>query len=146
VHGRNAAAGLLALRLIIGWLFLWHGLGKLVGPPFPGEGFDWFSENLSFLVPSLGVLGAEAAAGLAVALEAGGGILLILGWQTALVTSALLIEVVAAIAVVRFELGLFGPAGWEQELMLAAALLCLLFGGPGAASLDLRRRGGGDSA
>lgn len=36
--GRNAGAGLLVLRLIIGWVFLWHGLGKLVGPPLPGGG------------------------------------------------------------------------------------------------------------
>lgn len=139
MSGKNAAAGLLVLRLIIGWLFLWHGLGKLVGPPFPGEGFNWFAENLSAFAPSLGMMGSEVAAAGAVIVEVGGGLLLILGWQTTLACSLLLVEIVAAIAKVRFDFGLFGPVGWEQELMLGAALLCLLFGGPGAFALDTRR-------
>jgi putative oxidoreductase len=140
MSGKNAAAGLLTLRLIIGWLFLWHGLGKVIGAPFPGEGFDWFAENLSAYLPALGAPVVEAMAAGAVLIEVGGGLLLILGWQTGLACSLLLIQIVAAIAKVRFDFGLFGPVGWEQELMLGAALLCLLFGGPGAFSLDGRRQ------
>lgn len=50
MNGRNGAAALLVLRLLIGWLFVWHGLGKLVGPPFAGVGLAPFSAILSLYV------------------------------------------------------------------------------------------------
>lgn len=143
MHGRNAAAGLLVLRLITGWIFLWHGLGKLIGPPFPGGGMDGFAQFLSGLFAPLGPSANELLAWLVMVVEAGGGLLLILGWQTAIAASLIIINMLVAIAKVHFDAGIFGRGGWEKNLILVAALLCLLLAGPGAVSLDGRRRPAG---
>jgi putative oxidoreductase len=140
MSGRNAAAGLLVLRLVVGWVFLWHGLGKLVGQPFPGFGLDGVSELISTLMPSLRGLPAEGLA-LGVALvETLGGLALLVGWQTAIFSSLLILDMLAQIAKVHFDFGVFPPGGWEPNLVMSAALMCLLLGGPGAASLDGRRQ------
>ncbi|MDO8665662.1 MAG: DoxX family protein [Gemmatimonadales bacterium] len=141
--GRNPGAGLLILRLVLGWLFLWQGLGKLVGPPFPGEGLTVLGWSMANFFPQLGETGSQALAVALMLLQVGGGLLLIVGWQTAIVTSLLIIQVLAAIAKIRFALGIFHPIGWEKDLVEVAALSCLLLAGPGMFSMDGRRRAAG---
>ena len=141
--GRNASAGLLVLRLIIGWVFLWHGLGKLVGPPFPGDGVSTFADSLMHYFPSFSDPVLMAMAGAVGLLQTASGALLILGWQTSIVSSLLILQVLVSIARVRFDFGLFGVIGWEKDLIECGVLLCLLLGGPGLASLDGRRRSAG---
>lgn len=143
MSGRNPGAGLLVLRLVLGWLFLWQGLGKLVGPPFPGNGLDVLAESMSNLFPMFGTLGGEALAVGMMLLQTLGGLMLIAGFQTAIVTSLLIVQVLVAIARIRFDIGLFHPIGWERDLVEAAALLALLLGGPGVFSLDGRHRPAG---
>lgn len=147
MNGRNAGAALLVLRLLIGWLFLWHGLGKILGPPFAGVGLDAFSAIVSLHVGSLPdalVIALAAGVGL---VEVAGGALLILGWQTGMAASVLLLAQVANIALIRFDYGPFGPMGWENVLVVMGTLFTLLLGGPGAFAVDGRfrpgRRGGG---
>lgn len=140
MNGRNGAAALLVLRLLIGWLFLWHGLGKLIGPPFAGVGLDAFSSILSLYLGSLSdALIVALATGIG-AVEILGGIMLLLGWQTGLAASVLLLGQVANIALIRFDYGPFGPMGWENTLVVMGTLLALLLGGPGVFALDLRAR------
>src|SRR3989338_3198899 len=142
MNGRNGNAALLVLRLLIGWLFLWHGLGKLVGPPFAGVGLDAFAGILSLHFGSLSdALIVALAAGIGV-MEIAGGIMLFLGWQTGLAASVLLLGEVANIALIRFDYGPFGPMGWEDVLLVMGALLALILGGPGAFAMDLRLRPG----
>jgi putative oxidoreductase len=142
MNGRNGGAALLALRLLVGWLFLWHGLGKLVGPPFAGVGLDAFSGILSLHFGSLSdALIIALATGIGV-MEIAGGFMLLLGWQTGLAASVLLLGEVANIALIRFDYGPFGPMGWEDILVVMVALLALVLGGPGAFALDLRLRPG----
>lgn len=138
--GKNPGAGLLALRLVLGWLFLWQGLGKLLGGPFPGEGIDALADSMAFLFPPLGATGGRVLAFTFMLLQVGGGLLLIVGWYTRIAASLLMVQVLVAIARIRFALGLFHPLGWEVDLVEATALLCLLVGGPGMFSMDERRK------
>lgn len=143
MSGRNPGAGLLVLRLVLGWLFLWQGLGKLIGPPFPGDGLDALAESMSRLFPMFGTVGGHAIAIGMMLLQTLGGLMLIAGWQTAIVTSLLIIQLLVAIARIRFDVGLFHEIGWEKDLIEATALLALLLGGPGVFSLDGRSRPAG---
>lgn len=146
MNGRNGAAALLVLRLLVGWLFLWHGLGKLVGPPFAGVGLDAFSGILSLHFGSLSdALIIALATGTGV-MEIAGGVMLLLGWQTGLAASVLLLGQVANVALIRFDYGPFGPMGWENILVVMVVLVALILGGPGAFALDLRTRPGKPAA
>lgn len=134
--GRNGAAALLVLRLMIGGLFLWHGLGKFFGPPFAGVGLDAFSAILSLHLGSMSDATIIALASGTAAVETIGGLMLVLGWHAGTAASLLLLGQVANVAVIRFDYGLFGPLGWEDQLVTMGALFALMLGGPGAAALQ----------
>src|SRR2546425_9483146 len=55
MKGNNPALGLFILRVVVGVVFLMHGLGKLIGPPFPGPGMAGWTgmlrDVLHFPVP-----------------------------------------------------------------------------------------------
>src|SRR5207249_1381594 len=57
MKGNNPALGLFILRVVVGVVFLMHGLGKVIGPPFPGPGMAGWSgmlrDVLHFPVPGL---------------------------------------------------------------------------------------------
>lgn len=122
--------GLLVLRLVLGALFIAHGLQKLFGW-FQGDGIDGtirlvesfgFHEQTSVLAWVIGVT------------ELTGGTLVLLGLFTPAGAAAIL--------------GLMGSAIWvkfngndfvgrvELESIYAAAAFALLFTGPGRVSLD----------
>ena len=134
--GRNRAAALLVLRVMVGGLFLWHGLGKFFGPPFAGVGFDAFSAILSLHLGSMSDAMVIAIAAATATVETAGGLMLMAGWHTGTAASVLLLGQVANVAVIRFDYGLFGPLGWEDQLVMMGALFALLLGGPGAAALE----------
>lgn len=138
--GRNGAAALLVLRLIVGGLFLWHGLGKFFGPPFAGVGLDAFSAILSLHLGSMSDFMIIATASVAGLVEVAGGLMVVLGWHTGTAASLLLLSQVANVAVIRFDSGLFGPFGWEDQLVTMGALLALILGGPGAAAMPSKTR------
>ncbi|MGH7752792.1 MAG: DoxX family protein, partial [Gemmatimonadales bacterium] len=53
----NPATGLFVLRIVVGFVFLMHGLGKLIGPPFLGGGMTaWTGTVASLGLPLPGVL------------------------------------------------------------------------------------------
>lgn len=127
--GRAADVGPLLLRLGLGAAFAYHGWTKLQG------GVDGFAGFLD----SLGVPLAEVVAPLQVAAEGIGGLMLVAGLATRLVTLPLVGILVGAIALVRAELGFLaetGGPGWSYEAVLMAGLLGLLFVGPGRWSVD----------
>jgi putative oxidoreductase len=136
VRVRSTDSGLLTLRLILGWIFLWHGLGKLIGPPFPGGGI----EGIHAVLAGTGFPIPLVLSWVVVLAETLGGLLLIVGWWTELAAGVLIFEMVVAIASVHFRHGIFGQGGWELNLALCAGLLCLALAGPGAYSLTRRQK------
>jgi putative oxidoreductase len=123
--------GLLLLRLTVGLTLAAHGAQKLFGW-FGGPGLDGAGQGLA----TLGFLGRRHAlrAGLA---EAGGGLLLALGFLTpaaaAVVFSVMFVAAVSA----HVKQGFFlAGGGYEYTLVLGVAGLSVAFTGPGALSLD----------
>jgi putative oxidoreductase len=145
--------GLLVLRLILGGIFVIHGYPKFFGGPgkketLPpgllrhlGEGFvaqmdrgslGGYRESMMRAgVPLPGVMGTISAAS-----QLGGGALLMLGWLTRPAALSLAVNMVIAIWRVHWSKGMVGRMGYEFCLALLAGCLALLFGGPGALSID----------
>ncbi|MGH9372430.1 MAG: DoxX family protein [Vicinamibacterales bacterium] len=130
------------LRLMVGAMFVAHGMQKLFGS-FGGGG-------LTGTAAYFDAIGLSPGFPLAVAVgvtEFGGGLLLMAGALTRYASVALALVMVGAIWNVHFENGFFmnwaiTPGvghGVEYNLVLVAALLCLALTGPGALSVDHRR-------
>lgn len=128
---RLAGFAPLVARVIVGVIMAAHGLQKLVSGP--------------------GNFGAQTLAGLGVPLpvvmgyvvtfvELIGGILLVIGLLSRLAALLLTINLVAAILLVKVNVGLIAPPGMgvgaELDLALIAGFLVVLLAGPGKLSLD----------
>jgi putative oxidoreductase len=124
--------GALAMRGLIGGLFIGHGTQKLFGW-FGGPGPDGTAgmmEKLEFQPPRRHALMAGAA-------EAGGGLLLALGALTPLATASLTSVMTTAIRKVHAPNGPWvTKGGWEYNAVLIAALTALAENGPGTPSVD----------
>ena len=115
---------LLVLRLVVGTAFILHGWPKIQNPT------GWMGPDGAHPV-------LQAAAALA---EFGGGIALVLGFLTPLVSAALAINMAFALFLVHFPKGdvFVNPRGGSFELPLVYfAVMVVLFAiGPGRFSLD----------
>ena len=124
--------GLLALRAVVGGLFVAHGAQKLFGA-FGGHGPAATGEVFEQVGLGPGPVTARAA-GVA---ELGGGALLAAGLLTPVGAAATSGSMVGAIGAVH---GAKGPwnadGGYEYNLVLIAAGLALTLTGPGCLSLD----------
>lgn len=125
----GADFGLLVLRLVVGALFIAHGLQKLFGW-LQGDGITGTAE----LLTDFGYSKATALAWLTGLSELAGGTLLVLGLFTPVGAAAILGVMINVIAV-KFDRAVFA-GGIELEAVYAAAALALLFAGPGRVSLD----------
>ena len=123
----------LLARVLIGALFVTAGVRKVMT----------IAATAGYLA-KLGFPGGEAAAWLAAVIEIGGGLLLIIGWQTRLMAWLLAVfTIVATFAAHRF---------WEfdaaqvnnqlnhflKNLAIVGGLLMVASHGPGSASVDKR--------
>ena len=127
-----ADMGLLALRLVLGAVFLAHGAQKAFGA-FGGPGF----EGATGFVGSLGFRPAPFWAALAVGGELAAGFLFLLGLLTPLAGLLVLATMAVAIAKVHGPKGFFVQnGGYEYNLVLIAAALAVAAIGPGRFSLD----------
>ena len=132
--GHLADLGPLCMRIGIGAVFAVHGWQK----------FDTIGvSNFAKFLDSLGVPAPETVAWLQTIAEGVGGLLLIAGLMTRLVTLPLIAILIGAITMVKVDLPGVGfvvdssvGIGWELETGLLAGLLGLLFVGPGRLSLD----------
>jgi putative oxidoreductase len=126
--------GTVALRGVVGPLFVGHGTQKLFGW-FGGHGLD----ATAGFFESLGLRPGRRNAIAAGASEAVGGALLTLGALTPLATAMVGGTMVTAIRKVHAPNGPWvTEQGWEYNAVLIAAMAALADKGPGRPSVDAR--------
>jgi putative oxidoreductase len=127
--------GLALMRIVIGGLFVGHGLQKLAGK-FGGygpAGTGQFFETLGLRPGKTHALAAGAA-------ETGGGALLAAGAFTPLAGTLLSGTMATAIRTVHAPKGPWNSdGGFEYNLVLMAAVFAVTDAGPGAWSIDAAR-------
>ncbi len=127
---------LLIARLLFAYFFLPAGIGKIMG----------FAGTVGY-ISSVGMPLPQLAAAAAIVAEVGGGLAMILGFQTRLVSWGLAFFTLAATLMFHNYWALSGAAAATQQLMfnknlgVIAGLLALSVAGAGAYSWDARRRG-----
>lgn len=120
-------AGLALLRIVTGAIFLAHGAQKL---------FQFGLAGVTGSFTQIGVPLAAVTAPVVSGLEFFGGIALIAGLLTRLVSLGLAIDMLGAFFLVHLAGGFFVPKGVEFVLILFASAATLALAGPGAYSLD----------
>lgn len=127
-----ASIALVLLRVVVGLLFVGHGTQKLFGW-FGGHG----PEGTGGFLASLGYHPGKRHAVLAGLTEAGGGLLLALGFLTPLAVAAMVGVMVNAIGSAHWKQGLWvTDGGFEYPLVLAVIAAGVGLAGPGAYSVD----------
>jgi putative oxidoreductase len=124
--------GLFLLRLTIGLTLAAHGAQKLFGW-FGGYGLEATGQAFE----TLGFRPGRRQALMAGLVEAGGGLLLVLGLLTPLAAAVVLSVMFVAAVSVHVKQGFFiTSGGYEYTMVLGIAGLTLAFTGPGALSVD----------
>jgi putative oxidoreductase len=123
-------------RVVIGGLFVGHGSQKLLGK-FDGPGIEGTSE----MKESIPMRPAKAPAYAAGVTETVGGSMLALGAATPLAAASLIGVMITAIRKVHLPNGPWiQDRGYEYNLVMIAALMAIVDGGPGPVSVDTLRR------
>lgn len=114
------------LRLGVGFIFLVHGLGKLIaiGPFASGI------ENTAAYLDSLGIPAALLAAWIVALVETLGGLSVLLGVWTRVAALLLSLNMLVALLAAHLPQGFYKSNG-ELALLLLLASLTLLLAGPG---------------
>jgi len=138
----------LFLRLIIGYGFIAHGWAKWSRGP----------AGLEKLLNNLEIPFASVTAHLLPFLEIVGGLAILLGFLVSIMSVPLIITMLVAMFTIHFKYGfssvntiglsaegpIFGPPGYEINLVYIGSLIALIISGAGNLSLDawlvLRRR------
>ena len=124
---------LAALRVLVGGLFVGHGLQKLAGK-FGGHGLEGTGQ---FFENGLGLKPGKAHAAAAGASETAGGALLATGFLTPVAASMLTGTMATAVKTVHIEKGVWNSdGGYEYNAVLVAVAFALTAAGPGRWSLD----------
>ena len=124
--------GRLIARLVIGGLFIGHGTQKWFGW-FGGPGLEGASKSMD----SLGLRPGRRNAIAASASETLGGALLAAGALTPVAATVLTATMITAVRTVHLKNGPWSTnGGYEYNLVLIAAVLALVDGGPGSLSID----------
>ena len=124
--------GRLLVRAVVGGLFIGHGTQKLLGwfgGPGP-DGTGQMMDKLEMHPPKVQAMAAGVT-------ETAGGALLAAGLATPLAAAGLIGVMSTAIRKVHLKNGPWASrGGYEYNLVLIAALLSIVDGGPGELSLD----------
>jgi putative oxidoreductase len=124
--------GLTVLRVVVGGLFMGHGLQKLAGW-FGGHGLHTTGQSFE----SMGLRPGKVHAASAGASETAGGALVAAGLLTPLGASLLSGTMITAIRKVHARNGPWAAeGGYEYNLVLLAAVFAITDVGPGEWSLD----------
>lgn len=121
--------GLLIIRLVVGMLFVGHGVQKLFGW-FGGHGL----EGTGHFFESVGYRPGRFMALVAGVTEVLGGFFLASGFLTPLGAAMVIGVMINAIATVKGSRGLW--SGYELDLVYGVVAGALAFSGPGMYSLD----------
>jgi putative oxidoreductase len=123
---------LIALRLVVGLLFVGHGAQKLFGV-FGGGGLDGTTQ----MFDNIGLRPSWLQARAAGTAEFAGGALLALGLFTPFAAAALIAVMTAAVLTVHGPNGIWNTnRGYEFNLVMVAAAFALAGIGAGSWSLD----------
>ena len=128
------------LRLIVGYGFMVHGYAKVMNGP------DQFAASLQ----GIGVPAPQMMAWATIGFELLGGLAVLVGAYVPLVSLPLSVILLVAAITVHLPYGfssiklrgvtaagpLFGPPGYETNLLYVAALATLVLGGSGPFALD----------
>ncbi|HEY2222086.1 DoxX family protein [Actinomycetospora sp.] len=124
--------GMAVLRLVVGLLFVGHGMQKLAGW-FGGGGIDGTAQGFE----SMGLKPGRDNAVAAGASEAGGGALLAAGLATPLAATMISGAMASAFYHVHMPNGPWvTKGGWEYNAVLTAVVFAVAAVGPGKLSLD----------
>jgi putative oxidoreductase len=126
IAGHLAWLAPLFARIVVGWVFLWSGWGKLTHLPLVTENFvGWGIPFPQILAPF--VAGVEFV----------GGIFLLLGLLTRISAGALGVVMIVAIRAAQWDQidSLEALLGFEEVIYLAI-FLWLAIAGPGAVAID----------
>ncbi|TPW73762.1 DoxX family protein [Schumannella sp. 10F1B-5-1] len=133
--------GSLILRLVVGGVFVGHGLQKLTGA-FDGPGLD----GVESMMEKTGMTPAARNARAVALTETAGGAAIALGVATPVAAGGLISTMLVAIDKVHWRNGFWNTkGGWEFNAVLIAALAAIVADGPGRVSADAafgRRRWG----
>lgn len=133
-NGLNPSLGLAILRVVLGVIFLSHGLPKVLGGV----------EGTAATIAGFGIPAPVAVAWFVALLETVGGFFLLAGFLVTPVAVLLAMEMAVAMALVHAPHGWYvvgpGQGGVAFNVVLIAGLLMLILGGPGLASVDRVRR------
>jgi putative oxidoreductase len=133
-EGRILDVTLFLMRIVLGWVFIYHGAGKLFGV-LGGYGFAGTSHYFSSLGLNPGPVWALTGG----CIEFFGGIGMLLGLGSRLWGLALCGDMVMAILSTNWANGLIAEkaaGGYEINLALGALALAIALLGPGRFSLD----------
>jgi putative oxidoreductase len=131
---------LLILRLALGGIMLAHGLQKLGVIP-GGHG------GIQGTVEWMGAMSIPPwMAYLSMVAEAGGGLVLIIGFFGRLAAFGIAFNMAAAAYKVHWGKGFFNPDGFEFPLALVAMAAALMVAGMGAYSIDAKMASAMDKA
>lgn len=123
----NRKMGEVILRVVLGFIFLVHGIDKFQGG----------ITNIAGYFESLGIPGFMAF--IVAVIELAGGLLMIVGFGTRIVAILFAIIMIGAIFTAKLSLGLLGDgqmAGYELDLALLAMSIYFIFVNKTSFSLD----------
>jgi putative oxidoreductase len=132
--GRNAVDwGIALLRLAIGFVFVVHGAGKLLGVGPFATSLDQFAGFLGTLGVPLPTLFAFVVA----VVEAVGGLFVLVGFLTRFAAAAIAVNMLVATLLVHLPNGFAASdGGYEYTLTLFLVSLSLVLLGSGAFSVE----------
>ena len=119
----------LELRVVLGGLFVWHGINK----------FDVGIDMIKNMFTMWGVPAPGLTAPLTAIIEIGAGTMLVFGVATRMVAMPLSVVMIGALIYVKQDLGIISSQpmpGAELDLVMLAGLIALVILGPGRISVD----------
>ena len=126
-NGSNQSWAITVLRVVVGAVFLAHGIQKF---------FMFGLHGVAGMFGSIGVPLPAVTSAMVALVELVGGAALILGFLTRWAAALNGFDMLVAVLLVHLKNGFFNPMGVEFPLTLLAACIALVMLGPGAASVD----------
>lgn len=130
----GADAGILVARLVIGLLFIGHGLGKLFG--LFGQGGI---QGTGAFMESVGYTPGEQMAIVAGVVETVAGVLLVAGFLIPIAAAMIIGDMINASAVKSADGFWTATGGFEYEFVLIVLAIAFTIAGAGAFSIDGNR-------